>query len=238
MRALGIPSLVLTATMLFGCSSDDPAAPSGTPADGPLVYLTFAGNANDQSGNGNHGTVVGGSMATGALVLGNNATDRLSLPSTVMDGLGDFTFSAWLRMDTFRNENHEVISGANAAQDNALIFWYREQTDEWLVGINNGSSAFATNASIEDGEWHQVVLTRSGTTAHLYLDGTALGGGVSVAAGALDIDPTGLIFGQDQDVVNGDFAANESWAGAMDNLRIYDRVVSAAEIQTLAAEAH
>lgn len=52
-----------------------------------------------------------------------------------MDGLGDFTFGAWLRIDTLRDENHEVISGANAAEDNALSFWYWEETEEWVVDV-------------------------------------------------------------------------------------------------------
>lgn len=48
---------------------------------------------------------------------------------------------------------------------------------------------------------------------------------------------TGLSSGQDQDVVGGGFAANESWAGAMDNLRIYNRALSASEAGRVANEA-
>lgn len=230
--------IAMTATLMCasGCGDDKSADPEPMPADdGLLVDLPFDSNAQDRSGNGNHGTLVGGATASGELVLGDNATDMLSLPFSVMDGLGDFTFAAWLRLDVFRNEGHEVISGANAADDNHLVFWYREHTDEWAVGVNNGNLAFAVDATIEDGQWHHIALVRSGTEASLFQDGAQLGGSVTVGADVLDIDPGGLIFGQDQDVVGGGFAANESWAGAMDDLRIYDRALDATAIQGLAA---
>lgn len=232
--------LPLAAALLVACSSDDPAGPGdtgdGLPTEGLLAYLPFDGSANDASGNANHGTLAGAATAVDGLVLGNNASDYLSLPASMMDGLGDFTFAAWLRIDVFRNNSHEVISAANAGEDNALIFWYREHTDEWAVGVNNGNLAFAVNSTIEDGAWHHVALVRSGGSASLYLDGAKVGGSVSVGSDALEVDAGGLVFGQDQDSVGGDFAADESWAGAMDNLRIYDRALSGIEIEALAGE--
>jgi hypothetical protein len=206
------------------------------PTEGLQVFLSFAGDATDQSGNSNDGTLVGGATASDELVVGNNVTDYLTLPSSVMDGLGDFTFAAWLRIDTLRNENHQVISGANAVDDNAFGFWYREETDLWVLGVENGSSTFAVDSTIEDGEWHHVTVTRSGTTGRLYLDGTQLGDPITVNGATLDIDPDGLIFGQDQDEVGGAFEADEAWAGAMDNLRIYNRALSASEVELVAAE--
>ena len=79
---------------------------------------------------------------------------------------------------------------------------------------------------------------RARSTTRLYLDGSAFGAVIAIDPDLLEIDPGGLIFGQDQDVLGGDFAADESWAGAMDNLRIYNRALSADEIKRVAEEAH
>ena len=48
------------------------------PTDGLVAYYPFNGNANDESGNGNNGTLVGGATTTTFLQLGDNASDALS----------------------------------------------------------------------------------------------------------------------------------------------------------------
>ena len=45
----------------FGVSQD---LPSNIPTDGLIAYYPFNGNANDASGNGNHGTVNGATLTT------------------------------------------------------------------------------------------------------------------------------------------------------------------------------
>jgi hypothetical protein len=180
--------------------------------------------------------LLGGAAASSELLLGDNTTDMLTLPGSVLDGVADFTFSAWLRIDVLRGENHQILSAANAVEDNVIGIWYREATDEWVFGEDDDSYEFGTDARIEDGQWHHVVVTRAGSSAQMYFDGLPLGSAVSVPGDVLDVDPNGLVFGQDQDMVGGGFEADEAWAGAMDNLRLYDRAVSGTEAQSLAEE--
>ena len=55
--------LFLTFTLFIiplGISQD---LPSYVPSDGLVAYYPFNGNANDESGNGNHGTVNGATLA-------------------------------------------------------------------------------------------------------------------------------------------------------------------------------
>jgi hypothetical protein len=245
---------------MYGCSSDGDSGASGSggaggtggtagaggtggdpgpsvPTEGLQAFLPFDGDAADQSGNGADGTLGGGATADGELLIGDNATDYLSLPSSVMDGLMDFTFAAWLRLDVVRDRDYEVISGANAAEDNAVLLWYRERADEWLFGVSsNESYAFEMDSTIEDGDWHHLVLIRSETTGLLYMDGQPVGDPVTVDDATLEVDPGGLIFGQDQDEVGGGFQVDQGWVGAMDNMRIYDRALDVSEVALLFAE--
>ena len=54
--------------------------------------------------------------------------------------------------------------------------------------------------------------------------------------GSLEIDAGGLILGQDQDRLGGGFDASQVLRGSLDDLRVYARTLSAAEVQELAGE--
>jgi hypothetical protein len=69
---------------------------------GLVAYYPFNGNANDASGNGNNGTVVGAVLTTNrfgeinsAYYFGGSSSIVFSSPPTVMPQ-GSFTYSLWL----------------------------------------------------------------------------------------------------------------------------------------------
>jgi hypothetical protein len=59
---------------------------------------------------------------------------------------------------------------------------------------------------------------------------------LTVDAAAINLHPSGLLLGQDQDAVDGDFSAIQSFAGDMATLRIYNRALSVSEINALYLE--
>ena len=98
--------------------------------------------------------------------------------------------------------------------------------------VNNGSGATgscgdalgcAVGGTVTTG-WHLVTGTYDGTTARLYVDSTLVGSDTMVAPGATDLPLyIGRYFG----------AAVYGWNGAIDEPRLYNRALSAAEITTL-----
>lgn len=232
------PALVLAFAgfgVTFSCGED--ALKPGVPTLGLVAFYPFIAGAADASGNGHNGALLGSATAVGSLVLGDNAGDALSVPHTVLNGRGDFTVAAWVRIENLRNGSHHLLSGARAAEDNELAWWYRADTNEWVAGLASGSLPFTPNTAVKDGGWHHVALTRSGSSFRMYFDGQALGSAITLNADALTLDSGGLVFGQDQDVVGGGFDALQSWAGSMDNIRIYDRALGAVEVERLRHEA-
>ena len=229
---------LLICLLLVACGGDDPTGPQpgGVPTEGLVAYFPFSSGATDASGNGNTGTLVGGATASGALLLGDNAADAFTAPYSAMDGLADFSISAWLRIDA-SHQGHFVLSGANALEDNVVGFSYDEVRGAWRFGEANDNFDFPPESSIEDGQWHHVTVTRTATLAQLFIDGAAVGGAIAVIGDTLELDAGGLVFGQDQDTLGGGFESDQAWAGAMDNLRIYDRALSPAEVSSLADEA-
>lgn len=205
----------------------------GCVAGGLSAYYPFNGNANDASGNGNHGTLLGGAVITDTLILGNNQFDALSLPHTVIDGLTDFTFASWLKIDVLHTGGGRNfwLSGARAGEDNALNISY-DNGIGWHLRID-GIVDNVDTAIMEDLDWHHVAITRSGNTGRLYIDGLEIGSGLTVNSSALNVDENGFIVGQDQDNVGGGFQMSQSWAGKMDDLRIYYQALSDVEILAL-----
>jgi hypothetical protein len=81
-----------------------------------------------------------------------------------------------------------------------------------------------------------VLVRENGSIGRFYLDDQQIGDGVTVPIAAMNIAPGGLVLGQDQDSVGKDFDAGQSWAGDLDNLRIYNRALSRAEVHALFRE--
>jgi hypothetical protein len=94
---IGSSRLVVPGAQLF-----KPGMPPGIHA-GLLGSYSFSGNANDESGNGNHGTVNGATLTTdrfggsNAAYLFNGINQNIVMPPMIK-GLSSFTFSLWFRL--------------------------------------------------------------------------------------------------------------------------------------------
>ena len=80
---------------------------------------------------------------------------------------------------------------------------------------------------INDGQWHHLVAVRDGAKASLYVDGK-LAASRNDIQGAVEPD-TALIGGRL-------FGEKASFKGLIDDLRLYTRMLSEAEIKTLYEE--
>jgi hypothetical protein len=237
-------SLVTLAAMALvilspSCSEDPVEPPPSTtlpvPTSGLLAFYPFSGDALDESGNDHHGSLLGAAAVTTFLTIGLNAADRLSLPYTIGEGLGDFTISAWGRINTI-NSYHTLISGARASYDNDFFLLFDPSSSEWTFEISGTAVAFGPSATFADLEWHHVVVLRRGSVARLYIDNREIADGLTIGEDATNIDPGGLIVGQEQDSVGGGFQTMQAWSGDLDNLRIYNRALNVTEIRALYEE--
>ena len=224
---------------LAACSSDSPTTPGapGPPSDNLLGFYSFNSGGSDGSGNANHGTLLGSALASGTLVIGVNDSEAVSLPNGVLNGANDFSVAAWLKFNIVQSNSHQFVSGATAAEDNWFQIWYQPGSGTWILSIAAVNTPYLTNTVIEDNTFHHLTVVREGTSSSLYIDGVLVGTSIVVSAAALQIDPNGLIIGQDQDVVGGSFSASQSLAGEVDNLRIYRRALTAAEVLLVRDEA-
>jgi hypothetical protein len=163
----------------------------------------------------------------------------LQFPTTALTAL------FWVR--TTQTTDYSIFSYATADSQNE--FGVIVEGDVIRITLNN--STFETGnivaSDMADGTWHFVAITWEQTVANVYFDGVLAGAPVQTAAGfevlggsgqpvtgPLSLRPGGvLILGQDQDGLNTGFMGTQSLIGGLDEVAIYDRVLSNAEIQEI-----
>ena len=134
-------------------------------------------------------------------------------------GTGDFTLSCWIR------------SGGLADQQ-AAIGKYNGTAAYWWLGIDGNTPVFGLNGvscygatGVVDTKWHLLTGVRSGNNITVYLDGVA----------GTPADVTGLSDTLDDYPVVGALGTPivACWFGRLDEIKIYSRALSEAEILAL-----
>jgi len=132
---------------------------------------------------------------------------------------GDWTVEFWAKLDTVAPSiQYPIGTGLGAATRPAGIFMAYSKAEAGRWGIYDGVS-YHVGSVVSAGVWYDVAVTKSGTTYTLYLNGN-FENDVSLA----DIDISNLQIGRRSD---------NRWYvdGLIDEVRIYNRALSAEEIQ-------
>jgi len=192
-----------------------------------------AGNiAKDSSGNGNDASLtdVAGwdpplwssdNPVSGYCLQFQDATDAVKLPNSVLNGLVNLTFEAWIRT---QDTNAAIISGATAGIGGNQFTLYINKKDQVTLFVKE-HSVIIDLPNLTDGNWHYLVWTRDGIgdgtngINKIFMDGV-LRGSAMLSTGALIIDPNGLWLGQEQDSVGGGWDLNQAFLGFMDEVKI------------------
>lgn len=209
--------------------------------NGLVGFWSFDGNemnwtknqALDASGNGNNGTLVGMSTTSSpvagvigqALKFKYGTANYVSVPpSSSINNLGPFSFSLWLKYSPqsapYLLNKCSGSSGWYFGPNWYNYFQFRfcgsSQTGPNMAGLPN----------VTDGLWHNIVVTVDGTatatsTLKEYIDGTFMGTySASPAPGHTSDASVPLTIG-------------DQFGGDIDNVRLYNRVLSATEVQQL-----
>jgi hypothetical protein len=94
--------------------------------------------------------------------------------------------------------------------------------------VESGNGLFEAFAPFPGAEWHHLAGTFDGSNLRLYIDGELVD---TVGAFPPDYDTSALHFGHDFD-----YGTEASWLrGSIDDLRVYARALTPAEVATLAA---
>lgn len=237
----GTGKLLIDEVRLYGVAPELPVAvdpgPTGLPAAsaapstaGLIAHYTLDGNVLDSSGNALHGTVNGNPLYTpgifGQALTFDGVGDYVDCTNNVKyDAITDkITVAAWIQVDIFDVTFQAIVTKG----DSSWRLSRNTETDGVHWRANGPDPALRVNStvSVNDGEWHHVAGTYDGTSARLYVNGRLDG----------SLATTGSVAKNAQKVFIGGNAEQMArlWKGAIDEVRIYSRVLTEAEVRYLA----
>ncbi len=220
--------LLSAATLSFGQN-----VPAYVPTNGLVGWWPFNGNANDESGNGNNGTVNGATLTSDRFGNSSNAY--------IFDGQNDFIDTP---LGINGNFNNEIsigfwLKGNQISTDQGMIT-LRNAPGQFtgftdfggiafqVSGVGQGVLALNTNVDVADNNWHCIVGTYNGNELKLYVDNQEIGSLIAPFSQLL-IQST-FRFGHDNEPI---FGNNRYLNGTLDDIGIWNRALTQQEITDL-----
>ncbi|MCL5282420.1 MAG: LamG domain-containing protein [Planctomycetes bacterium] len=141
-----------------------------------------------------------------------------------------YTMSVWFRCDS--PGQRDILSAyERGVQHGVLVEMQANGTIRFLhrfpLGTGGGTNVYST-ATVNDGQWHHVAVTKAKTEIVLYLDGLKAGS----AADSSVFNPTDY-FSLAVGTLDNERALARMWLGAIDDICIYDRALTPAELKPL-----
>lgn len=172
--------------------------------------------AYDRSGSGNNGTLTNGPVTTvgkiGQSLSFDGVNDYVAFTSPVAGTPSQVTVGAWIYTSSPPTFKVAVSVGSS--------IWIGTYNNKWAFITANGQLITSLNNATAG--WHYIAGVYDSSTAHLYVDGievTSSTRTIGSASGASRI---------------GDFSGTGfSFPGKIDEVRIYNRALSASEIKSL-----
>ena len=192
---------------------------------GLVAWYRFDGDALDSSGNEIHGTEMGDPTYE-AGVFGQAIS---------LDGDGDYvdcgldpklditeflTFTYWIKVVEFDKSWNTVISRGDDSWRSS-----RAGTNNFMEAAVGGTAGNYTYGvtDVDDGEWHHIGWVYDGTMNYLYLDGEV--DATEANSGQITVSSFPLYIGDNSG------ATGRFWNGLIDDVQIYNRPLTQAEIQ-------
>lgn len=214
---------------------------------GLIAYYPFSGNAQDSSGNGNHGTVNGATLTS----------DRFNRPSMAynFDGINDhvlvsnsatlnptsISISCWI-------QNTSLATNSSSSAKAIISKWYGQTTclnladnynlqlselggNSVIAGVTSKNPLITTSLNSNYSSlniWSHIVFIHDENSGqYLFINGVKIKS--NTVSGKLCSTSNVLLIGCD----NGLGTFNRYFGGKIDDLRIYNRVLNEKEVEYL-----
>lgn len=220
----------------FGISQD---LPSYVPADGLVAFYPFNGNANDVSGNGNHGTVNGATLTTDRYNNADNAyvfdNSNIEIPHQFYsNGWNDYTISLWFLTSDKTVSSQAILNtiphdgeGLNFNHPHHInVFSHYKSSDlnidNWDIWSGN---EFSIN--VENNIWYMISIVKHNDEYKYYINNQLIS--TSINALSAQNQLTGFTIGSITQENNN----QENLLGKLDDIGFWNKALSQEEMQNL-----
>lgn len=210
--------------------------------DGLIAYYPFNGNADDESGHGHDGVVLGGvayqtNGVVGRAVVFDGSTAKIQIPHADDLNLGGpFSITCWMK-SSGSNPNGALLAKIQSftPRNGYLLAVNPDLNPDSIRMIINKDwptvhGIASSTKNVLDANWHHVTATYDEEILTLYIDGriemqTAYTNGLTP-------NTLPLYLGWDP------YGSDRYFNGQLDEVRIYNRALSEPEINELYREVH
>jgi hypothetical protein len=195
----------------------------------------------DSSGNNNSGSLINSSRTVGlygqALQVTGSNSSHASIPASasINSMTNQITVSAWVRPNVqpvgFRAVVNRQIGDSLHPDQFFLGFGPRNQVMKykWEIGTSDGEGNVYEGSPTTD-RWVHMVGTYDGSMMRLYVDGVQIGS--SPLTGNILVDNNPVTIGAAENYGEGT-PLGDRFNGLIDEVRIYNRALSATEVKNL-----
>ena len=199
------PNIVRNGLVAYFDAANPKSYPAGQDPYVNNVSLMLDGESLiDQSANARTFTAsVGASVSTANKKFGNSSIYCTGSTSYIYNSSfnssfgGDFTIEFWAYHNSFASINQLILIGNESSARRAI---YINSSGKVVLDLYGTGAVGTFNTTISTGTWNHYVLTRSGTTVKLFVNGTL--DSVTVSVSGTFGNANGVYIGSDSNGIN------------------------------------
>lgn len=202
-----------------------------------VAYYPFNSNANDESGNQNNG-IIHGAVLTDDIKENSNSAyffdgedDYIEIPhSSSLSITHEISVAVWIKLFEISQTQYILLkdSETNYGKDHSFVLSIAESEVNWGIADGYVAKNVSSASKLKPNTWYHLVGTYDGMNLSIYID--------SIQENSLDIGSMTIIK-HNKPLKIGRIREAGTWYypfhGIIDELMIYKRKLSAAEIETL-----
>jgi hypothetical protein len=209
---------------------------------GLVAYYPFNGNANDASGNGNHGTVYGATPTTDRYGNPDSAysfdgiDDYIILPNESNFDLSEFSIIMTVKIPDYSQESWLISKGLNFGNFTIKI---NDENHQYWPGYavyvhdvslsSNWSAVIDLSEPVPLNEYFQIAVTVGPDGYKGYINCDLKTQYTGIPSPQLNDDPVTIGYGYRHPITSYEYF----FSGDIDEVRIYDTALSESEIRNL-----